>query len=73
MTGSRHDPASTPAARILARVRAVADPRAVVEAYGSSVYAPAHASDVDLLVVDDDPARLAGRRLRVSSSRTGSR
>ena len=46
-------------ARVLARVRAVADPRAVVEAYGSSVYAPAHASDVDVLVSDDDPARLA--------------
>lgn len=44
---------------ILARIRAVADPRATVEAYGSSVYAPAHASDVDVLVSDDDPARLA--------------
>ena len=51
--------ASTPAARVLARVRAAADPRAVVEAYGSSVYAPDHASDVDVLVSDDDPARLA--------------
>jgi hypothetical protein len=30
-----------------------------VEAYGSSVYAPTHASDVDVLVSDDDPARLA--------------
>ncbi len=40
-------------------MRAVADPRAIVEAYGSSVYAPAHASDVDVLVSDDDPARLA--------------
>jgi len=59
MTQSPHDPASTPAERVLARVRAVADPRAVVEAYGSSVYAPAHASDVDVLVSDDDPARLA--------------
>lgn len=49
----------TPAARVLARVRAVADPRATVEAYGSSVYAPAHASDVDVLVSDDDPGRLA--------------
>ncbi|MCW5806068.1 MAG: hypothetical protein KIT31_27125, partial [Deltaproteobacteria bacterium] len=47
------------AARVLARVRAVADPRAVVEVYGSSVYAPAHASDVDVLVSHDDPARLA--------------
>ncbi len=52
-------PASTAAARVLARVRAAADPRATVEAYGSSVYAPAHASDVDVLVLDDDPARLA--------------
>ena len=53
------DEKATPAARVLARVRAVADPRAVVEAYGSSVYAPAHASDVDVLVSNDDPARLA--------------
>jgi len=45
--------------RILARIRAVADARAVVEAYGSSIYAPAHAHDVDVLVCDDDPARLA--------------
>lgn len=44
---------------MLARIRAVADARAVVEAYGSSVYAPAHAHDVDVLVTDDDPARLA--------------
>jgi hypothetical protein len=44
---------------ILAKIRAAADPRAVVELYGSSVYAPAHASDVDALVSDDDPARLA--------------
>jgi hypothetical protein len=47
------------AARVLARIRAVADPRAIVEAYGSSVYAPAHASDVDVLVSHDDPDRLA--------------
>jgi hypothetical protein len=59
MNDSSHDPASTPAERVLSRVRAAADPRAVVEAYGSSVYAPAHASDVDVLVCDDDPARLA--------------
>ncbi|MEO8699556.1 MAG: hypothetical protein ABI867_05905 [Kofleriaceae bacterium] len=45
--------------RILVRIRAAADARAVVEAYGSSVYAPAHASDVDVLVLNDDPARLA--------------
>jgi hypothetical protein len=49
----------TTAERVLARVRAVADPRATVEAYGSSVYAPAHASDVDILVSNDDPMRLA--------------
>lgn len=47
------------AARVLERVRAVADPRAAVEAFGSSIYAPAHADDVDVLVSDDDPARLA--------------
>lgn len=49
----------TPAERVLARVRAVTDPRAIVEAYGSSVYAPAHASDVDILVSGDDPDRIA--------------
>ncbi len=53
------EPASTAADRVLARVRAVADPRATVEAYGSSVYAPANAGDVDVLVSNDDPARLA--------------
>lgn len=47
------------AARVVERVRAVADSRAAVEAYGSSVYAPAHADDVDVLVCEDDPARLA--------------
>jgi hypothetical protein len=47
------------ATRVLARVRAVADPRATVEAFGSSIYAPAHADDVDVLVCEDDPARLA--------------
>ncbi len=52
------DPA-TAAGRVLARVQAVADPGAVVEAYGSSVYAPDHASDVDVLVSNDDPERLA--------------
>jgi len=49
----------TTAAHVLARIRAAADPRAVVELYGSSVYAPAHASDVDVLVSYDEPARLA--------------
>lgn len=57
--GGTVDPPATPAERVLARVRAVADPRAEVEAYGSSVYAPDHASDVDVLVSNDDPARLA--------------
>jgi hypothetical protein len=46
-------------ARVLERVRSVADPRAAVEVFGSSVYAPAHADDVDVLVSDDDPGRLA--------------
>lgn len=59
MTGSPPETSVTAAERVLARVRAVADPRAVVEAYGSSVYAPAYAGDVDVLVSDDDPARLA--------------
>jgi hypothetical protein len=45
--------------RVLERIRAVADSRAIVEPYGSSVYAPAHASDVDVLVSHDDPDRLA--------------
>lgn len=46
--------------RIVARVRVAADPAAIVEAYGSSVYAPAHAHDVDVLVAGEpDPARLA--------------
>jgi hypothetical protein len=47
------------AARVLERVRSAADPRAVVEAFGSSIYAPAHAEDVDVLVSEDDPGRLA--------------
>ncbi|HVV86766.1 MAG TPA: hypothetical protein VHE35_27095, partial [Kofleriaceae bacterium] len=51
--------ATTAAERVLAKVRAAADARAVVEPYGSSVYAPAHASDVDVLVSEDDPVRLA--------------
>ena len=51
--------ASTASDRVVAQVRAVADPGAVVEMFGSSVYAPAHASDVDVLVAGDDPARLA--------------
>ncbi len=50
---------ATAAERVLARVRAVAAPEAMVEVYGSSVYAPAHASDVDVLVTDDDAPRLA--------------
>ncbi|MBK9030735.1 MAG: hypothetical protein IPL61_05245 [Myxococcales bacterium] len=57
MTGSVPDLSA--AGRVLARVRSVAAAGAVVEAYGSSVYAPAHASDVDVLVSHDDPARLA--------------
>jgi hypothetical protein len=50
---------SDAAARVLERVRAAADPRATVEAFGSIIYAPAHAADVDVLVSEDDPARLA--------------
>jgi hypothetical protein len=59
MTEPDRDRPSSAAARVLQRVRAVADPRAVVEAFGSCIYAPAHADDVDVLVSDDDPARLA--------------
>ncbi len=59
MTTPDRDRSPDAAARVLARVRSVADPRAMVEAFGSSVYAPAHADDVDVLVTDDDPARLA--------------
>jgi hypothetical protein len=59
MSEPERDRPVTAAARVLERVRAVADPRAVVEVYGSSIYAPAHADDVDVLVSDDDPARLA--------------
>src|SRR4029079_5726853 len=55
------DPADVPGAGapLVEPVRGVADSRAAVEAYGSSVYAPAHADDVDVLVCEDDPARLA--------------
>jgi hypothetical protein len=45
--------------RVLERVRAVANPRATVEVFGSSIYAPAQAEDVDVLVCEDDPVRLA--------------
>ena len=44
---------------VLSRIRAVADPRALVDLYGSSVYAPSSAADVDVLVAHDNPARLA--------------
>ncbi len=50
---------SAPADRVLARIRAVADPRALVDLYGSSVYAPSCAADVDVLIVHDNAARLA--------------
>jgi hypothetical protein len=59
MTNPAQDRSPGAAARVLERVRAVADPRATVEAYGSSIYAPAYADDVDVLVSEDDPARLA--------------
>jgi hypothetical protein len=59
MTEPERDRTSSAAARVLQRVRAAADPRATVEAFGSSIYAPTHADDVDVLVSDDDPARLA--------------
>jgi hypothetical protein len=59
MTTSAPERSSQAAARVLERVRAAADPRAAVEVFGSSIYAPLHADDVDVLVCDDDPARLA--------------
>lgn len=59
MTEPERDRPSDAAARVLQRVRAAADPRAAVEAFGSSVYAPTHADDVDVLVSDGDPERLA--------------
>ena len=59
MTRPDRDRPPDAAARVLERVRSVADPRAAVEPFGSSIYAPAHADDVDVLVTDDDPARLA--------------
>jgi len=46
---------------VLARVQSAASRRALVELYGSSVYAPDHAQDVDILVSWDDPVRLASR------------
>lgn len=51
--------AAAAAAQVVARLRAVAAPGATVEVYGSCVYAPGHAGDVDVLVCDDDAARLA--------------
>lgn len=51
--------AAAAAERVVARVRAAVAAGAVVETYGSCVYAPAHASDVDVLVSEDDPVRLA--------------
>lgn len=59
MTSTPWPQISLAAARVLERIRAVADARAVVEVFGSSVYAPAHAEDVDVLVCDDDPQRLS--------------
>jgi hypothetical protein len=47
------------APHVLARIRAAADSRALVDLYGSVIYAPAYASDVDVLVSHDDAARLA--------------
>lgn len=59
MTSTPPPQISLAAARVLERIRAVADSRSVVEVFGSSVYAPTHAEDVDVLVSDDDPQRLS--------------
>lgn len=44
---------------VLARVRDAAGPQSLVDLYGSAVYAPTHASDIDVLVSHKDPMRLA--------------
>lgn len=44
---------------VLARVRAAAGPQSLVDLYGSAVYAPEHAGDIDVLVSHKDPAKLA--------------
>lgn len=44
---------------MLARVRAAAGPQSLVDLYGSAVYAPEHAADVDVLVSHKDAVRLA--------------
>lgn len=44
---------------VLARVRDAAGPQSLVDLYGSAVYAPDHAADVDVLVSHKDPMRLA--------------
>lgn len=59
MTSKPTPQISFAAARVLEHIRAVADSRAEVEVFGSSVYAPAHAEDVDVLVYQDDPQRLS--------------
>ena len=45
--------------QVLARVRAAVGQGATVELYGSSVYAPAYADDVDVLVAHADAPSLA--------------
>lgn len=44
---------------VLERVRAAAGPQSLVDLYGSAVYAPEHAADVDILVSHKDAHRLA--------------
>ncbi|MDX2093150.1 MAG: hypothetical protein SFX73_35230 [Kofleriaceae bacterium] len=44
---------------MLARVRAAAGPQSLVDLYGSAVYAPQHAADVDVLVSHKNAERLA--------------
>lgn len=44
---------------VLARVRTAAGAQAQVDLYGSSVYAPQYAGDVDILISHGDPMRLA--------------
>jgi hypothetical protein len=44
---------------VLARVAAAAGPQSHVDLYGSAVYAPEHAADIDVLVSHKDPQKLA--------------
>ena len=46
---------------VLARVRAAAGPQSLVDLYGSAVYAPDDAADIDVLVSYKNPVALAAK------------